>query len=76
MNKSFWEHKKVLITGDTGFKGAWLAFLLNQLGAEVQGFSSSEFNNNIKLYNSLKLESMNNTIDADIRDSSTLEKVF
>lgn len=76
MNKSFWEHKKVLITGDTGFKGAWLAFLLNQLGAVVQGFSSSKFNNNIKLYNSLTLESMNNTIDADIRDSSTLEKAF
>jgi len=31
--------KKVLITGHTGFKGAWLAFWLRQLGAKVIGYS-------------------------------------
>ncbi|HEY6192832.1 MAG TPA: CDP-glucose 4,6-dehydratase [Bacteroidota bacterium] len=31
--------KKVLVTGDTGFKGSWLALWLNELGAEVYGFS-------------------------------------
>ncbi|MBU0755376.1 MAG: CDP-glucose 4,6-dehydratase [Planctomycetes bacterium] len=30
---------KVLITGHTGFKGAWLAVWLKHLGAEVAGFS-------------------------------------
>jgi len=31
--------KKVLITGDTGFKGSWLAYWLYYLGAEVYGFA-------------------------------------
>ena len=31
--------KKVLITGNTGFKGTWLAEWLNELGAEVVGVS-------------------------------------
>ncbi|MBP1157797.1 CDP-glucose 4,6-dehydratase [Paenibacillus sp. PvR052] len=39
LNRSFWEGKKVLITGHTGFKGSWLTLWLTQLGAEVIGFS-------------------------------------
>ncbi|NCC60181.1 MAG: CDP-glucose 4,6-dehydratase [Verrucomicrobiae bacterium] len=31
--------KRVLITGDTGFKGSWLAYWLCQLGAEVTGYA-------------------------------------
>ena len=31
--------KKVLITGHTGFKGSWLAFWLNRMGADVIGYS-------------------------------------
>jgi len=31
--------KKVLLTGDTGFKGSWLAIWLLQLDAEVYGYS-------------------------------------
>jgi CDP-glucose 4,6-dehydratase len=36
---SFWTGKRVLITGHTGFKGSWLALWLQELGAEVIGFS-------------------------------------
>ncbi len=36
---SFWRAKRVLITGDTGFKGSWLALRLKELGAEVSGLS-------------------------------------
>jgi CDP-glucose 4,6-dehydratase len=36
---SFWERRRVLVTGHTGFKGAWLALWLHALGAEVTGFS-------------------------------------
>lgn len=32
-----YEGKKVFITGITGFKGSWLALLLNELGADVYG---------------------------------------
>ena len=31
--------KSVLITGHTGFKGSWLAFWLNRLGANVHGYA-------------------------------------
>jgi CDP-glucose 4,6-dehydratase len=31
--------KRVLLTGDSGFKGSWLALWLCELGAEVTGFS-------------------------------------
>lgn len=39
MNLGFWQRRKVLITGHTGFKGAWLCMLLKKLGADVAGFS-------------------------------------
>ena len=37
MDPAFWRHKRVLITGHTGFKGSWLALWLEQLGADVAG---------------------------------------
>lgn len=39
MTKSFWRGKRVLITGHTGFKGAWLSLWLQRLGADLSGFS-------------------------------------
>jgi len=33
----FWSGKRVLLTGHTGFKGAWLALWLQRLGAQVTG---------------------------------------
>ena len=36
---NFWKDKKVLITGHTGFKGAWLSEWLVSLGAHVVGFA-------------------------------------
>jgi CDP-glucose 4,6-dehydratase len=35
----FWHGRRVLVTGHTGFKGAWLTLWLHALGAEVTGFS-------------------------------------
>jgi len=37
-NNTF-ENKKVLVTGDTGFKGSWLCIWLKELGAEVFGYA-------------------------------------
>ncbi len=39
MDLSVWRNKKVLITGHTGFKGSWLSLWLQQLGADVIGYS-------------------------------------
>ena len=36
----FWRGRRVLLTGHTGFKGAWLTLWLHALGAEVTGFAS------------------------------------
>jgi len=35
----FWNGKRVLLTGHTGFKGAWLTMWLRHMGAEVTGVS-------------------------------------
>ena len=39
VTSSFWHGRRVLVTGHTGFKGAWLTLWLHALGAEVTGFS-------------------------------------
>lgn len=76
MNASFWNGKRVLITGDTGFKGAWLSYILNTYGSIVQGVSSSEFNQNTHLYSSLNLNQITNTIDSDVRNADEIKKIF
>jgi len=39
MNTGFWSGKKILITGHTGFKGAWLSLWLHSMNAKVIGYS-------------------------------------
>jgi CDP-glucose 4,6-dehydratase len=41
MNPLFWRHKKVLITGHTGFKGSWLSLWLQDLQADLCGIALS-----------------------------------
>ena len=39
VDPGFWRGRRVLLTGHTGFKGAWLSLWLQLLGAHVTGFS-------------------------------------
>jgi len=39
LNKEFWQGKRVLVTGHTGFKGSWLLHWLKRLGANVSGLA-------------------------------------
>ena len=47
LKKKFWNKKKVLITGHTGFKGRWLSIFLETLGARVHGLSIKSENKKI-----------------------------
>ena len=51
--KNFYKNKKVLITGNTGFKGSWLHFILNSFGAKVYCYSLKPNTNpnNFKILN-------------------------
>ena len=37
IDSMFWQGKRVLITGHTGFKGSWLSIWLQSMGAQVEG---------------------------------------
>ncbi len=39
VDPGFWRERRVLLSGHTGFKGAWMALWLQSLGARVTGFS-------------------------------------
>lgn len=67
--------KKILVTGHTGFKGAWLCLMLLKLGAKVCGYSLNP-DTSPNLYDILNLkESMESKI-GDIRDFENLKKTF
>jgi CDP-glucose 4,6-dehydratase len=72
---NFFKNKKVLITGDTGFKGSWLAIWLNELGAKVFGFALPP-EREIDHFNLLGLNKIINHIDGDIRNYDNIKKVF
>lgn len=40
-DRGWWRGRRVLLTGHTGFKGAWLAAWLHRLGASVTGFGAA-----------------------------------
>ena len=64
LESSFFLNKKVLITGNTGFKGSWLSVWLNLLGAKIYGLSLDP-PTNPSLFEKAKLNriTVNNIID-------------
>ncbi len=75
LNQEFWQNKKVLITGHTGFKGSWLALWLNLLGAKVVGYAlvPRTEKDNFVLTN---LQQVVDSNIADIRDFPKLLAIF
>lgn len=67
--------KKILLTGDTGFKGAWLATWLIQLGAKVIGYSLNP-PTTPSLFDLIGLAGKINRNHGDIRDRNRLQEVF
>ena len=70
-DKSFWSGKKVLITGNTGFKGAWLSLWLHEMGSEVFGISLNQKHPKA-IFNVAKLDSIISTCYLDINDFNNL----
>lgn len=75
MDLSFYKNKRVFITGHTGFKGAWLSFLLAEVGAEVTGYALQP-PTNPSLFALCKLDNRMHSVIGDIRDYKTLKKEF
>lgn len=65
--------RRVLLTGHTGFKGAYLALFLRELGAEVLGVAL-EPEGEPNLFRMLKLPV--DSVFADIRDRDKMSRIF
>ena len=66
--------KKILITGHTGFKGAWLTAWLKLLGAEIIGVSL-DIVSNPSHFIEAKLDAGIKDLRIDIRDKSLIEEI-
>ena len=53
--ENFYNKKKILITGHSGFTGSWMTFVLHHFGAKIYGLSLNEKNKNAA-YNVLKIK--------------------
>lgn len=74
-NLRFFNGKKVLITGHTGFKGAWLCRILINLGADVTGYAL-EAPTTPSLFSLCGVEDKIYSVTGDIRDYEHLKKIF
>ncbi len=74
VKNKFWEGKKVLLTGHSGFKGSWLTLFLNSLGAEVYGISLEPKEKNKNLFFDANIKNYCNSIFCDITNFYLLNK--
>jgi CDP-glucose 4,6-dehydratase len=65
----------VLLTGHTGFKGAWLALWLERLGAEVTGFSR-DVPTSPSLFEVARVGDGLRSIEEDVRDLPAVERAL
>ena len=73
--RDFWRDRRVLVTGHTGFKGAWLSLWLGQLGAHVTGFALPPATSP----NLFTLAALDRRVDSqlgDVRDPSAVDAVM
>jgi CDP-glucose 4,6-dehydratase len=71
MFKKIYKGKKILITGNTGFKGAWLSQWLVQMEADVYGVSNI-IPTNPSLFEVLDISSNTKHVFQDIRDADKI----
>src|SRR5439155_9313789 len=69
----FWDGRRVLVTGHTGFKGAWLTLWLAALGADVTGVSDG-VPTEPSLYALGGVGSDARSVEADVRDAVAVRR--
>jgi len=74
--KKFWRNKKVLITGNSGFKGSWLSLALKDLGANIIGISSKKNDSKLLMSNYLNISKKIRTYNADIINYKLINKII
>lgn len=72
---SIFKGRRVFITGHTGFKGSWLAFMLHEAGAEVMGFALPP-STSVNHFDLLKLDQKIKHVVGDIRDDALLSNTL
>jgi len=71
---SFWNCKRVFLTGHTGFKGGWLSLWLSSMGAKVTGYALVP-NTTPSFFEVAKVEGeLEQSHIADIRDLDKLQR--
>ena len=75
MNPAFWQGKRVLLTGHTGFKGSWMSLWLQSMGAQVTGYALAP-PTNPSLFEIADVAQGMTSIIGDIRDLAKLQAVF
>ena len=71
----FYQNKKVLITGHTGFKGSWMCRLLLQAGADVTGYSLKP-PTDPALFELCGLDKDMRSVEGDVRDLAHLQQIM
>lgn len=72
---SFWNNKRVFITGHTGFKGSWLALWLDMWGAKIFGYALHP-STKPSMYEVCDVEKKVSSYIGDIRCKDELKKAL
>lgn len=75
MNPAFWHGKRILLTGNTGFKGSWLSLWLQSMGAHVVGYALAP-PTHPSLFEVAGVGKGMTSVIGDIRDLAKLQAVF
>ncbi len=76
VDASFWNGKRVFVTGHTGFKGSWLSIWLSHMGAHVTGFALAP-NTSPSLFDVANIESvMAASVIGDVTNFDSLRRVL
>ena len=71
VDDSFWQGRRVFLTGHTGFKGSWLAMWLAHMGARVTGFALPA--QSPSLFSQARIGELLDHVEGDIRDMAAVE---